>query len=61
LTFLDFLFSCQRADFVERAARLPDPSVRVKRNVSLRLLPFRSAREPIPADPDPGNFASCTD
>ncbi len=34
----------------ERAARLPDPSVRVKRNVSVRY-------EPIPVDPDYVNYS----
>jgi hypothetical protein len=32
---------------VERAARVPDPSVRVKRNVSHRSKPFRLTRTPI--------------
>jgi hypothetical protein len=41
--FVAFLFSCQRTGLAERAARVPDPSVRVKRNVSVS--------EPIPSDP----------
>ena len=45
--FVAFLFSCQRTGLAERAARLPDPSVRVKRNVSNAL-----PRELIPVDPD---------
>ena len=47
--FVAFLFSCQRTGLAERAARLPDPSVRVKRNVSVR-------HQPIPADPDSLNY-----
>ncbi len=43
--FVAFLFSCQRTGLAERAARVPNPSVRVKRNVSVSY-------EPIPADPD---------
>jgi len=31
---LPILFSCQGTDVRERAARLPDPHVRVKRNIS---------------------------
>jgi hypothetical protein len=47
---LAILFSCQRTDFRRRAARLPDPSVRVKRNVStLFVKPFRLTRTPVTA------------
>jgi hypothetical protein len=45
--FVAFLFSCQRTGLAERAARLPDPLVRVKRNVSNTL-----RCELIPVDPD---------
>lgn len=45
--FVAFLFSCQRTGLAERAARLPDPLVRVKRNVFNVL-----RRERIPSDPD---------
>ena len=45
--FVAFLFSCQRTGLAERAARLPDPLVRVKRNVFNAL-----RRERIPSDPD---------
>jgi hypothetical protein len=45
--FVAFLFSCQRTGLAERAARLPNPFVRVKRNVSNAL-----RRGRIPADPD---------
>ena len=33
--FVAFLFSCQRTGLAERAARVPDPLVRVKRHVSV--------------------------
>jgi len=47
--FVAFLFSCQRTGLAERAARLPDPLVRVKRHVSVT---HAMRRELIPADPD---------
>ena len=52
---LAILFSCQRADFVERAAVCRNPPVRVKQNVSVR---FSRPREAIPVDPD---IAHCID
>ena len=49
LSVLLILFSCQRTDLSsKRAAILPFPSLRVKRNVS-------APREPIPVDPDRRN------
>ena len=47
---LAILFSCQRTDFRRRAARLPDPPVRVKRNVSTLYA------KDIPSDADTGNY-----
>jgi hypothetical protein len=41
---LPILFSCQGADVRERAARLPDPHVRVKRNISCCEKKFRLTR-----------------
>ena len=48
VVFLAFLFSCQRTDLAERADRLPDPLVRVKRNVFSNLNPLRLTRTPVP-------------
>jgi hypothetical protein len=47
VAFVAFLFSCQRTGLAERAARLPDPLVRVKRNDSSAL-----RAKIIPVDPD---------